>query len=170
MLLDKIKYNNKKPYVERVFINRGKNTIGKEYGIIRQCKLCSKNFFVTNSVVKKGIGYFCSLLCKNKKENNPNWKGGRKNLYGYILLRLPTHPSNVGGYVFEHRVIIEKQIGRYLHRWEVVHHINKKKDDNSLENLMLFANDKAHRKYTAIQEGIKPNEIIFDGKCLTKIH
>ena len=71
---------------------------------------------------------------------HPLWNGGRnKNWAGYIHIHNPTHPyANRHGYIFEHRLVMEKKIGRYLHIWEVVHHINKIKDDNRIENLELF--------------------------------
>lgn len=68
-----------------------------------------------------------------------HWKGGRVKLRGYILIYKPDHPNAINKrYVFEHRLVIEKKIGRYLERWEIVHHINGIKDDNRLENLELL--------------------------------
>lgn len=102
-------------------------------------------------------------------ENHFNWKGGRiKSSHGYIMIYNPYHPNaNKDGYVYEHRLIVEKQIGRYLHRWEVSHHINKIKDDNCLENLMAFVNNSAHMQFEK-RNKINFEKIIFDGKKLTK--
>ncbi|HUS51827.1 MAG TPA: HNH endonuclease [Candidatus Paceibacterota bacterium] len=67
---------------------------------------------------------------------------------GYILCPQPNHPNAMKrGSVSEHRLIVEKKIGRYLKPEEVIHHINGKKDDNRIENLMLFQNDKEHQKF-----------------------
>lgn len=81
-----------------------------------------------------------------KKDKSNNWKGGRnKNGRGYILIYAPDHPSATkDGYVLEHRLVVEKALGRYLERWEVVHHKNGIKDDNRLENLELLPHSSHH--------------------------
>jgi hypothetical protein len=72
--------------------------------------------------------------------NHPRWKGGRTiTKFGYIQVLRPEHPfCNNMGYVMEHRLIMEKYLGRYLKPKEVVHHINGITGDNRLKNLMLF--------------------------------
>ncbi len=74
------------------------------------------------------------------------WKGGRyKKSSGYIMVHNPRHPnSTLSGYVPEHRLIMEKEIGRILDVKEVVHHINENVLDNRIENLKLFENNKSH--------------------------
>lgn len=67
-----------------------------------------------------------------------NWKGGRKLHSGYVYLWSPDHPTANKGYVFEHRLVIEKQLGRFLLPQENVHHKNGVRDDNRLENLELW--------------------------------
>lgn len=98
-----------------------------------------------------------------------NWKGGRiKHTKGYIYLFKPDHPFCDGkGYVREHRLVVESQIGRYLKPEETPHHINEILDDNKPENLMAFVNDIVHRKFHKNPLSIKPEEIIFDGRRLT---
>lgn len=68
--------------------------------------------------------------------------------HGYMKIRIPNHPfADNGGYVKEHRAVIEKAIGRYLKSKEIVHHINGIKLDNRIENLILFPNRKAHIQF-----------------------
>ena len=49
------------------------------------------------------------------------------------------HPrADQFGYVMEHIVVAENQIGRFIGCDEVVHHINGIKDDNRIENLQVM--------------------------------
>lgn len=83
-----------------------------------------------------------STIKTNKKgENNPAWIGGRRLFNGYILVYQPEHPHPNGGgrnnCVFEHRLVMEKHLGRFLTKKEIVHHVNGIKTDNRIENLEL---------------------------------
>ena len=82
-------------------------------------------------------------------ENHPNWKGGiKKHKRGYVLIYKPEHPFAADGrYVMEHRLVMEKHLNRFLKPEEVVHHINKIKNDNRIENLELFSNITIHQSY-----------------------
>jgi len=69
------------------------------------------------------------------------WKGGKyqDHASGYIYSYNPEHPfHNKKGYILEHRLVMEKFIGRYLKSNEIVHHRNKIKNDNRVENLEII--------------------------------
>lgn len=76
-------------------------------------------------------------------QENPNWKGGKIIRNGYVLIYSPNHPRKSSQcYVFEHRLVMEKHLGRYLEKWEQIHHKNGIKNDNKIENLELVINKK----------------------------
>ena len=78
------------------------------------------------------------------KEESTQWKGGKTRSGGYVFVRCYNYKNKKYTYVAEHRVVAEKQLGRYLNTKEIVHHINEVKDDNRPENLYLFENRKEH--------------------------
>ena len=81
-------------------------------------------------------------------KNSNNWRGGRSITKGYVRLYTPDHPNAIQGKVFEHRLVAEKTLGRYLTKDEVVHHLNGIKDDNRPENLEVTnRKDHVHKHY-----------------------
>ena len=76
-------------------------------------------------------------------------KGRVAHSAGYMTIYAPYHPAvtKPKPYVLEHRLVMEKHIGRYLRSDEVVHHINGNRADNRIENLKLFTNHAAHMKH-----------------------
>lgn len=66
--------------------------------------------------------------------------GRKRTPKGYVVLCIKSHPFGDvrNGYIFEHRVIMEMKLGRYLEPNEIVHHINGIKHDNRIENLELM--------------------------------
>ena len=84
------------------------------------------------------------------REQNPNWKGGRRTRSGYVhILMHNHHRADCRGYVREHILIMESMIGRQLYPCECVHHINGNRSDNRPKNLMLFKSNGEHLKYHA---------------------
>ncbi len=127
----------------------------------KQCTMCGHAFYGLRFAV------MCSVECSiknlaiaNTREGNVNWKGGRIGGNGdYVHILFRNHPkANKAGYIMEHRLIMEKKIGRFLNKDDVVHHINKKKDDNRIENLVLLGkieHDTFHFKERAEKASIR---------------
>src|SRR5688572_29790846 len=47
--------------------------------------------------------------------SNPMWRGGVSFKDGYRMIKNRDHPyTNARGYVYEHRLVMEKKLGRYL--------------------------------------------------------
>lgn len=69
----------------------------------------------------------------NKLLKNPNGFGSiRKDGYKRITVK--------GKRFYEHRFIIESNIGRKLKSFETIHHINHNTSDNRIENLEILQN------------------------------
>lgn len=49
--------------------------------------------------------------------------------------------------MYEHLIVAEKKLGRELKDGEVVHHINRKRNDNREENLMIFISNSDHCRF-----------------------
>lgn len=77
---------------------------------------------------------------------HPMWKGGRTvDRQGYVLLSIGLHKRRL-----EHRVVMEKVLGRSLKTSEYVHHINGIRGDNRPENLVVTTPQK-HETQTLIK-------------------
>ena len=78
-------------------------------------------------------------------ELNPRWRGGRSiNKQGYIFVRIN------GKQCPEHRVVLEKKLGRTLDSSEIGHHLNGVRDDNRPENLVALPR-KRHSPITIVE-------------------
>lgn len=107
--------------------------------------------------------------CANRGERNPSWKGGRNvTKLGYIIIRVKPDDfffsmANATGYIFEHRFVVAKYLGRNLHSWEIVHHKNGIKGDNRIENLQLISDDR-HKQITLLERRIERLELKVDNQ------
>jgi HNH endonuclease len=86
------------------------------------------------------------LPAKPRPDKNYFWQGGYAvDEDGYILEHRPDHPqATTGGYVRQHRLVMEKVLGRYLTPEEVVDHKNRDTSDNDPGNLELYPSNAAH--------------------------
>jgi len=71
---------------------------------------------------------------------NGRWRGGRtRHKAGYLMVLARDHPrAGSNGYVFEHVLVMEAALGRFLFPGETVHHLNGVRDDNRPDNLELW--------------------------------
>jgi len=135
-----------------------------EPNVFYDCEVCGKPVarYISPFRQTAGTMRFCGRTCAGKWRsggNHPMWTGGRVfDKDGYILIASPGHKrANARGYVLEHRIKMEKKLGRILTEQEVVHHKNGNIQDNRISNLMLFASNGEHKQHENQQSGVKRN-------------
>lgn len=128
----------------------------------KDCLVCGKSFVTYLSKIALGKGKYCSKKCSHSvtdkvlEENGRatriqegqlphNFKGyrmtlSRKSSKPYKLIYNPTHPNaTASGHVREHRLVMEKHLGRYLLKDEIVHHKDENTLNNTIENLEIMS-------------------------------
>lgn len=116
----------------------------------QNCLKCGNEFEVPQCRVSRTgrgrAGQFCSRRCAYDSFER-DFEARHKNAQGYILASLPKeHPvaiarakRGINNHKHpEHRLVMEKHLGRYLKANENVHHKNGIRDDNRIENLELW--------------------------------
>ena len=107
-----------------------------------RCPSCRSRNLCRCGEVKQLKSETCGRCRDQSGQANGNWKGGRtRHKAGYLMVRALGHPRATSGpYVFEHILVAEDLLGRYLLDGETVHHRNGIRDDNRPENLELWTN------------------------------
>ena len=91
--------------------------------------------------------------------------------FEYKFIYLPTHPkASSNGCVYEHVLVAEQKLGRYLKDDETVHHIDRNKKNNNPENLMVFATNSDHAAFHAGCEIYEKDNIWHANKTGRKIN
>ena len=109
--------------------------------IKKVCPFCGKEFYSP----KKRQRAYCSAECRKQAKPKPwNMRGEKGDRFlsrhGYIYIHVPDHPSvrhKEDKRVYEHRLVMEKHLGRFLEPSELVRHKNRIRSDNRIENLEL---------------------------------
>ncbi len=116
------------------------------------CQEIADSIGVSNEKIRSELARLgvARRMGKADREKNTFWRGGLSvDKAGYILEHAPEHPNATrGGYVRQHRLVMERHLGRYLLRSEVVDHLNGDTSDNRIENLQLFASNAEHLRAT----------------------
>lgn len=137
-----------------------------------KCDNCGALFLMHQCYLKRDRKHrFCSKKCEAdfRRLNNTidSYQGGTINHNGYKYIEIN------GVQREEHRIIMERVLGRPLKSSEIVHHINGNKLDNRPENLMVTTISE-HRKLHATTERRRickrcgrPMTIHGRGLCIT---
>lgn len=151
-------------YRQPVYIKQGR----------KLCSIACSNIYQTRTPVRKvcarcglemvlkpsqSARLYCSRACDTAaktKRPTGRFHNGRpvlRNFQGYLTVYEPSHPSCNGRHrVLEHRLVMERIVGRILRRDEQVDHINGDKEDNRPENLQVLSPAEHTRKTTADQQ------------------
>lgn len=107
--------------------------------------LCRKNELCTFHRERERAGIPLELPRNHPRYRNPQapteWMKAPsldKNGYQVLIRSLPTEDDERTN-VLEHRLVMEKHLGRRLMPKETVHHVNGVRNDNRLENLELWS-------------------------------
>ena len=105
-----------------------------------------------------------------KGKNNSMYRNGKhKDSHGYWLVLMPEHSrANLNGYVFEHRLVMENYLGRFLEKTEIVHHIDFNPENNNINNLALVTvkeHMKLHSRWNELVKKMLDKKLVyFDDK------
>lgn len=129
---------------DQIIINGSNN-------ILRKCLECgsTNNIIIYKDAKFKG---YCKKCMYQKKRFNASFKIGKFiDCDGYVRVSGAfNHPRARNTYVYEHILVMEKIIGRYVdYPREHVHHINGIRSDNNSENLLLVTISEHNKQHNA---------------------
>jgi hypothetical protein len=153
----------------------GKHNDGHKY-VWHSCIDCGKERWV---VLIKGQPdklrcHHCALILNNKLPSvnekrrisfsgnkNHRWRGGHStDVAGYILIKINegdpfSEMRGKRGYIPEHRLVMAQHLGRCLLKTEIVHHINRIRTDNKIENLEIMTSAEHGKTIIHKQGGLR---------------
>jgi len=124
----------------------------------QQIRELYKSGLSTRQVAQKvGIGFatvyrYCKDIIRTKSESlqgekHPLYKGGSIDKMGYKVIWVN------GKLIREHRYLMQLHLGRKLNRSEFVHHKDKNRLNNDLDNLEIMDNGE-HTRYHNLERAI----------------
>lgn len=121
----------------------------------------AEEFNVSATTIRKRLDKY-GIPRRSRNEKSSCFTGGRNICSnGYVEIIVPGHPAtNVRGYVYEHRIVAEKKLGRYLLSNEVVHHIDGNKTNNSPNNLIVLSNEDHATLHALLKNGMSYEDAI----------
>ena len=157
-----MKRNNKGQFV------KGNKSVsywkGKKRGKIteEQRKKVSKSMLG----VRKSISHRKNISRSKVGKLNPMYKKGYTiDSRGYKLVLIPRHPdANFNGRVLEHRLVMEKKLGRRLSKEDIIHHIDFNPRNNKVSNLYLMTRAthiKLHKSFEDLITFLFNKKIIY---------
>ncbi len=107
---------------------------------------CGNEIITQGSLLRNGTTQSCGCLKADLAKQrtgvlSPRYINGKSiNKDGYVSVKITDlKDERFGKPIFEHRLVMEKHLGRKLLSKENVHHKNGIRDDNRIENLELWA-------------------------------
>lgn len=108
---------------------------------MKKCKLKDCQNKATQNPYEKGL--FCSARCAlafvrtKKHQREAGRKGALANIVKYRGTGTKTYVKENGRH--QHRVVMERVLGRKLRKGEIVHHIDRNKKNNDPKNLAVMS-------------------------------
>lgn len=77
----------------------------------------------------------------------------RRKYKGYIQIHKPSHPAAMeGGYVSEHKLVMEEYIDQLIPPDYEIHHIDHNTENNTISNLLLIPSRSAHMELHSLED------------------
>ena len=100
------------------------------------------NFFCMSHAGQFSVGLIDAngrSLREQRTTKQPTGQARHLSSHGYVMVSAPPgHPhANTDGNMFEHRLVMEQHLGRYLLPTEIVHHRDSNRQNNDIANLEM---------------------------------
>jgi Zn-finger nucleic acid-binding protein len=152
----------------------------------RVCPVCGCAFKNRRNIEIRTCSPQCAGILAVGRQQNETWKNNRlkswtANGNAQKAKKGPLNPRFTGrkmsegyvwvwtektGYIQEHRLVMQRHLGRPLTDDEIVHHHNRDRTDNRLENLQVMTREEHSAEH--LEERIKARKLVRSKKC--KLH